>query len=509
MHRPFRSFLVAFALLSAFAISEARADMLLLKDGRVLERPKMEVVETGVKVYFENGEILVPAAMVESAVIENAPPYVPQTPEEQAKVDQGLVPFEGKWVKPDKREELLRKRVEERRAELQTIKEHMLWRNKWEAKTKHFEFEYTVPPKIAQYYQDLMEAYYKEFSKTWKISQPKDLGRLKVCFYITREDFHQIGGVGGGVLAYFRFVKPLELNFYYDRLDPRGTEQVMYHEANHYLQKLMNPDFKMPHFPGEALAEYYGASQFDPQTKKLEVGLVLEGRLTEVKMDILKGEVMGLEKMLTTDGMYQHYYWGWSLAHFLMHDKRYGKKFEKFVQTLASGKGVRQVPFQAGLVTVEPKEVWEHFKRTLGLKDEAAVKALEDEWHAYVKDQLQVTSARGLEEAATQAMNLGLDIKAKRLFKEAIDKGSTSALVYHHYADLLDRGSSRAEAVQYHRKALEFGPLEPDLYVSLGEALYAGDDKEEGKRLLSLALELDPDDGWLASRVKMLLSADK
>ena len=113
-----------------------------------------------------------------------------------------------------------------------------------------------------------MEAYFKAFAKDWKVRQPKDLGRLKVCFYIDRDDFMQIGGVSGGVLAYFRFVKPLELNFFYDRLDPALTEQVMYHEANHYLQYLLNPEFNMPHFPGEALAEYYGASVYDPEDEE-------------------------------------------------------------------------------------------------------------------------------------------------------------------------------------------------------------------------------------------------
>lgn len=503
-----RTLIVSLALCSTFLLTiPAHADMLLLEDGRVIERPKMEQVEKGVKVHFENGEILVPAEKIVSAILENAPPYEPKTPEEKAKMDKGLVPFEGKWVKPAKRDKLIQKLIAERKAMMAEIKKHTLWRNKWTEKSKHFEFEYTVPPNIGAYYRDLMEAYYKAFAKDWKVGQPKDLGKLKVCFYINREDFQQIGGAGGRALAYFRFVKPLELNFFYDRLDPALTEQVMYHEANHYLQYLLNPEFNMPHFPSEALAEYYGASVFDPKTKKLVTGQVLEGRLTEIQLDVLNGEMMGLEKMLTKE-MYEHYTWGWSLAHFLMNDKRYRKKFERFVKELASGKGVSHVPYNYGLKTVKMPQVWEHFKKTLGCSSPQKVLDLEKEWHEYVKQGLKVVTARGLEKAGTRAMHAGRDIRAKRLFKEAIDKGTDSAMAYHYYAKLLGRKGGRDEALKYHRKAIELAPLESSLYVSLARALRFGDDKEEGKRLLQLALELDPDNPYLAREVKSALEND-
>lgn len=510
MRRTFHSvFGHAFLGLAFLGVAvPARADVLLLEDGRILERPKMERAEDGVKVHFENGVVLIPSAMIEEAILENEPAFVPKTAEERAKTEKGLVPFEGKWVKPHKRDALIRKRIAARKAEVEEIRQHMKWKDRWREKTKHFEFEYTVAPHVCEYYRDLMEAYFKEFAKTWKVRQPKDLGRLTVCFYVNMGDFRQIGGAGGSALAYFRFVKPLELNFYYDRLDPDGTEQVMYHEVNHYLQLLMNPDFNMPHFPGEALAEYYGASKFDPKTKKLVTGHVLEGRLTEVKMDILAGKMLGLEKMLTTDRMYEHYYWGWSLAHFLMNDKRYRKKFERFVKDLAYGKNVRRVASIGRMTTVSMPELWAHFKRTMGLKNDEAVAALEAEWHAYVKDELQVVSSRGLEKAATRAMNLGYRIKSKRLFKEAIDKGTMSALAYHRYAELLGRDGSRKEAMGYMRKAIELAPLEGVFYRDLGRALQREGEEEEGKRLLALALELDPDNPWLAFEIEQLMEED-
>jgi tetratricopeptide (TPR) repeat protein len=492
------------ALLIAWA-APAHADLILLKDGRIFERSGMERVEGGVKVHFENGDVVVPESMIETAALENQPDFVPTTPEEKAKFEKGLVPFEGKWVKASKRDALVQKRIAERKAAIEEIRKHVLWRHKLEGKTKHFEFHYTVPPHIYEYFRDLMEAYYKEFAKTWKIKQPKDYGRLLVCFYANRGDFLQISGIGGGgALAYFKFVKPLELNFYYDRTDRDLTEQVMYHEVNHYLQLLLDPKFNMPHFPSEALAEYYGASKFDPKTKKLETGLVLEGRLTEIQMDVLNDEMMGLEKMLSAE-MYAHYYWGWSLVHFLMNDKSHRKKFEKFVKDLVAGKGVRHEPYGMGFVTVPMPKVWEHFKRCYGLKSDEDVKVFEEAWHAYVKDNLKLVTSRGLEKAAVRAMNAGRDIRAKRLFKEAIEKGSDTAMTYHHYAELLEQKGGRTEAIEYRKKALELAPLEASLYAELGRALrFGGGDEEEGKRLMKLALELDPDNPYLKKEIERL-----
>lgn len=477
---------------------EAVADTLLLEDGRIIEEKPMERAENGVKVKFENGEVFVPDRLIREAILQNAPPYEPKTPEEKEKVDKGLVPFEGNWVKPEKRKELIQKRIADRKEEIAKIREHSLWRNRYKEKTKHFEFEYTVPPHIFEYYRDLMEAYYKEFAKTWKVKQPRDLGRLKVCFYTNYSDFLQIGGVSNGVQGYFRFVKPIELNFYFNRLDPSYTEQVMYHEANHYLQMLLDPDFSMPHFPGESLAEFYGGANFDPKTKKLEVGLILESRLTEVKNDVAGGDMMGLEKMVSAGDMYEHYNWGWSLAHYLMNNSKTKKKFEKFVKSLVNGKGVKREAMGFGsMKTVPGTEVWRVFCQALGLKKDEDVKALEADWHAYVKDNLKLVTSSGLEKAAAAAMNTGRPIRAKRLFREAIEAGTENPMTFYRYAELLQRDSKYDEALKHLHKAIELEPLESKFYAEVGSLLRRQGNKEECKRYLALAKELDPDNPWL------------
>ena len=494
--------LLAVATLFLLTAAPARADVLLLKDGRILEREKMERVEGGVKVIFENGEVIVPSDKIREALLENDLIAAASSDADREKIAKGLVRFEGKWVKPEKRQALIEKKIAARKAYVEELRNHRVWRNRYKETTKHFKFEYTVSPEVFEYFRDVMEAYYKVFAKTWKIRQPKDLGKLTVCFYTDREKFMQIGGVGGGVLGYFRFVKPLELNFYYSRVDPDQTEQVMYHEANHYLQLLMNPKFDMPHFPGEALAEYYGASSYDRKTKKLTSGLILEGRLTEVKTDIAAGDVMSLEKMLKAGKMYEHYTWGWTFAHFLMNDKRYRKKFEKFVKDLSFGKKVKREGSIGQMRSVSGAEVYAHFRRTLGLKKDEQFKALEAEWHAYVKDTLQVTSTRGKELAASSASRVGRSIRAGRLFREAIEEGSTNPLTFYNYGDLLEDKGKTDEAAKMFRKAIELGPLEASFYASLGRVLHRKGEKEEGLRLMKLSLELDPDNPWLENAIE-------
>ncbi|MCP5065813.1 MAG: tetratricopeptide repeat protein [bacterium] len=488
------------ALLSSACL--AHADVLILKDGRILERDKMEGVPEGVKVHFENGVILIPKDAIQTSMLSNPPEPTDLSDADKASLAKGLVHFEGKWMTPAKRDKLFDKMYAARKAEVEKLRHHSLWRNRHKKNTKHFKFEYTVAPFVYEYYEQVMEAYYKAFAKTWKIKQTKDLGKLKVCFYTDAEKFWQIGGVSRGVLGYFRFVKPIELNFFYSRVDPEQTEQVMYHEANHYLQKLLKPDFSMPHFPGEAIAEYYGASKYDPKTKKLTTGLVLEGRLTEVKTDIAAGNMQELEPMIKTDGMYKHYTWGWTLAHFLMNDKRYAKKFQKFVKGLPFDPKVKRVSQMAGLETVAPEEVLRYFKKCLGLKDSAQAKALEAEWHDYIKNTLKAETTRGLELAAYSAMRVGRPIRAKRLFKEAIAAGSDHALTYYRYGDLLSNDGKSAQSIKMFRKALELGPLESEFYASLGRALVRNGEKDEGIRYMKLSLELDPDNPWLAESVE-------
>ena len=502
----------------------AQEDILLLKDGRIFDGITLERVEDGVLVHYKHGDIHVPEALIEEALIvgQEAPDYVPKNAEESKKLEEGLVPFEGKWVSPKVRERKIQKRIAERRAMVDEIDQHSVWRNRYKVKTKYFNFEHTIPPYVFDRYSNLMEAYFASFCKEWKVKPQKGYGvdpkdsRLLVCFYNDEDLFHQVSGAGRGTLGYFRFVKPLELNIYYERLDPSLTEEVMFHEANHYLQKLINVKFSYPHWPGEALAEYYGASRWDEKKKKISSGHVLEGRLTEVLTDIDRGKWLHIEELLATS-RYEHYTWGWTLVHFFMNDKRYAKKFHKFYVALANDKKIkRQSMGVDGLKTVRQEDVLPVLKEYLGIKTQEELETLEKEWFQYIQEELQVTSSHGLEKAAENARRYGRPIRAKRLFEEAFAAGGASALAHHNYAKLLVRNlhAGKGEdddwdlAQEHWQQAIQISPMTGEFYFSLGEAMMDFGDREEGARLMQLAGDLDPHNHRMLMSIEELTKED-
>jgi len=501
LHRP----LCLLLTLAALAGS-ARADFLLLRDGRVVEGVPIARAEGGVKLSYANGEVFVRQELISDVLIEQEVLAPASTPEEEAQRGKGMVRFEGRWITPKAREDQLKKRIAKKLAEIEEIKAHSEWRSRRQEKSKNFAFEHTLQLDVFEDYRDLMEAYFAQFLRDWKISAPKDLGRLKVCLYSDYDDMIQVGGAGNGVLGYFRFMPPLELNFFHDRLDPAFTEEVMFHETNHYLQKLIDMDFSMPHFPGESLAEYYGASSWDPVKKKLSTGLILEGRLVEVQDDISSGDMMELKRLISSERMYEHYTWGWTLVHFVMNDKRYTAKFQKWIMALPSAKDIkRQVNYQ-NLKDIEAAEVARSFMDYLGIKDDAALATMQKEWHAYVQEKLSLVTPRGKEAAARSAKNYGRHIKAKRLYKEAIEGGSTNPTTYHGYADLLAREGKSAEAQSMWKKAIELDPLTGEYYWGMGRSIKVKGDKAEGERWMKLAKEVDPEGSYIDIDLEALLS---
>jgi hypothetical protein len=482
------------ALLLALPSSEGK-DILCLKDGRIVQGKPMTRVDGGIEITYQNGKILVPEALIADAVLEADAKAPPLTDEEKEQAKKGFVRFESKWVTPDQRAALVAKRVDKHRLELEEIRSHGEWRNRWIEETPYYRFEYTVPQTIFAPYRDAMDAYTADFLKTWKIKKPRAEDRLPVCFYSDEESFLQISGVQKGVLGYFHPTRR-DLNIFYERLDPSLSEDVMFHEANHYLQMLLDEKFWVPHFPGEALAEYYGACSWDPVKKKLTVGLVQEGRLCEIQSDIDSGETMDLVRLVSTEDLYEHYTWGWSLVHFLMNDPRYAAKFQKFFLNLPDAKKVERITVNGSMWTISQADVMTVFARELGLKDADAVRRLDAEWHDYIDEKLKLVTATGKERAGFKAKQDNRKIKATRLLNEAIAMGSANPLVFHTLAEMKAEDGQLKDAGALWKKALELDPLN-GLFYSRWAFYSARLDKKEADRMQALAYELGTDDFWV------------
>ena len=170
-----------------------------------------------------------------------------------------------------------------------------------------------MPMNVFENYRDLFEEYFAAFAKTWKIRRPKDLEKMLVKFHVSHEEFMKVTGMPAGVGGFFYIIPPFELNIFYNPLDPDMTEQVIYHELGHYLQRLIDIDFNYPHWPGESLCEYYAASVWDPVKKKLEWGGLHDGRIVQIRTDIERGDWVKLEEQIV--GCHERngedYSWGW------------------------------------------------------------------------------------------------------------------------------------------------------------------------------------------------------
>jgi tetratricopeptide (TPR) repeat protein len=270
----------------------------------------------------------------------------------------------------------------------------------------------------------------------------------------------------------------------------------MFHEANHYLQNLVDPDFWVPHFPGESLAEYYGASSWDPVKKKLKVGQLQEGRLCEIQADIDSGDAMDLARLVSTEDLYEHYTWGWSLVHFLMNDARYAAKFQKFCLNLSSAKKITRISVNGTMWTISQADVMSVFARELGLKDADAVRKLDAEWHDYIDRELKLVTATGMERAGFRAKRDKRKLRATRLLKEAIAMGSRNPLAFHELAEIQAADGNLNEAGETWKRALALDPLN-GLFYSRWAFYLARRDKAEAERMQALAYELGTDDFWV------------
>ena len=419
------------------------------------------------------------------------------TDDEREKLAAGLVPLDGEWMSPERRDKILDDRREERAARIAEAQKHRKWKDRHVEQSKNFEFHYTIDPEDMKGFIELMETYFKEFTREWRIRKPRGVDRLKVCFYHDEDYYHQVSGAPSGVIGYYRFVPPRELSFYFERLDPEMTVDVMFHETNHYLTHLIDLDFKYPPWVNESLAEYYGASEWDPDSKDMKIGNLQEGRLAVIQDEIKADRWQGLEDLIRTEqGSFNavHYAWGWSLVHFLMSDRRYERGFKSFYLGLAKDKNIERELWFHRMKHVPPDAQIDALKKYLRLD---SLEELEKEWHDYVRG-LEAASHRGYHRAGQIALSRGMPIKAQRLFGTALEMGSENPQTHYGYGRALMQKGKYDEALAQFEAAIEKDPLEGMYYVRKAECLRRGRDADSDsaalKQLYELAAQVDPDD---------------
>ena len=511
--RPRTASLAAFgvALLAPLALAE---DLLQLKDGRVVDDVPMKVDGQFVVVSYKNGEIRVPMPLVEDYVIGGCAPEA-VTEEAKAQRANGQVWYHGKWMTPIARDKSVKAELKQREDDIAEAKAHAEWRNRYKFDSKNFRFESTLSKPQNEHYSALLDAYFDYFKKDWGCSVPKGWGKLKVCIYPDYDSFCKGAGVGGGIQAYYLFAPIPErtLNFFNTRTDERTTEMTMFHECNHYLVDLFGEGFRYPHWIGESMAEYFGGSTYDPKTHAVKIGQLQEGRLAEVRADLATGKKFPLVEMISksTRNTYEDYYWGWSFTHFMMETPAYQKKFRQFFVDLAKAPDVKRETNRFGSFTqptVTNDECLRVFKKRMGLADADAFDKLEKEWYASI-DKLEATNVRGYDEAGKTAAYSGMRLRAIRLLKTAVEMGSKNSNTYMLLSGCLRvKPEGLGEALEAMKKACDIDPLNAECWAERGFVLQLMGQKDEGKKLVALAYELDPG-GYFVDWQTLMHQADE
>ncbi len=485
---------VVVALVLAAAGPRARADTLALKDGRFFEGKPIEVTADGYVVKFKHGAITVPSALVDGFFKGKSGTYVPVTPEEKVRFAKGLARWKGRWVRIPVAERERKKAFAAREKRMEQMKARRFWRNHAEVKTKRFVFKHTLPDAVFLEFKDLFEAYYTYFTKYWRFKPSPKFGTVTINIYHNREYFEQVSGAPRGVIGYYMPTER-DLHFYFDRNNKAYTIDVMFHEGNHMLAHMINRNRWYPWWIGEGMAEYFGASEWNPATKTMKLGRLQAGRLAVLHAQIGDDKWVKLMDLLKTQGMGAvGYSWAWSLCHFLLHTPKYSKGFKRFFMAIGRDSRLKTVARFATIRQLPPTEVVEAFKRYVRVKD---MKALEQEWYDYIKTKLSLDGRADVNwvEAGWIMSMYGQRAKARLYYKRAIDKGAKSSAACFGYAELKLLQNMPGIALKYAKKAVELDPLHARAWALQGRARFSTDEHdEEAMRLLELAHEIDPDD---------------
>ena len=116
------------------------------------------------------------------------------------------------------------------------------------------------------------------------------------------------------------------------------------------------------------------------------------------------------------------------------------------------------------------------------IKSKEELLEMEKAWHAYIQENLEISTAQGFVRAAQMARYTGRKHRAKRLYEDAIATENANSLVYFLYGNLLEEMDDEKAAREAWRKAIEMDPLVAQYYITLAGALIEDEEAwEEGR----------------------------
>lgn len=421
--------ILGIAMLVLLAGASARADTLLLQDGRVLVGPPVEKTTDGVVVHFENGDVQVSKRDVVARYDEDDPEADLQ-----------------------------------RKAHLR----HRLWRNRHKEASEHFLFETTMSRPVFHLYRDRMLAYYRALIAELGVEVAEDAS-LKVCLYGDEQDFRQIGGASAGVVAYYGWVLR-EINGF-DDPTKRGTciRGLQWATAS-YVVGLAFPQLPRKHPLAQGLTDYYAAAMPVPgDPARFTFGLAV-GELCETLTIRGAGGVERCLEDCADEDRWRRNACAWAMVHFAMQDE--------------AGKVALLERLRSFTPSAPPA-----LPELLGLESEEAQERHAAALKAHVAG-LRLTTVPDLLGAARVADNHISAGLVKDLHERAVALAPDDLEARFALASCLEDLQRYAAAAEAWRAVLALSPLHVKARENLARCLGRSDDAERSEREAKLAREI-------------------
>ncbi len=377
--------LLAPPALANLPIPRGGLDNILLKDRRVIRCKVGEETEGRLAIEMEGHTFQIPRDDVLAIRYYRDFDSTPTNEAEEAKVAKGMVKWEGKWLS-EKRATSLREAEEKRlQALLDEDAKHAEWDNRWILETKHFRIEANIPKAKLDLYAEMLEAYYKHLEKQLGIRLKGKWKRFKlpVYFFKHREEYlkrRRDSGQDKGEHALGHFVPVTdkeELVMFDQKGNTKGTLEVMFHEATHFLIYLTDPNLRKPRWMNEACAEYYGGAEFEDG--EFSPGQVHDARVLGFIHSSERGKLESLENLIeagnpgASAGLQsfppQFYDQSWLIAHYCMNTKKHQRRWKTYLEKILE----RKVKTEAIEASANKFVPWEEdfalFTNTLKIKD--------------------------------------------------------------------------------------------------------------------------------------------
>lgn len=260
---------------------------------------------------------------------------------------------------------------------------HRKFRTPWRREASVIFVETNTDEAKLHYYCDTVSAFYKRFSKIFRIRKnPVQAWGKKVGVKVfrTREDFDRYSRESGvdssGAVGYYR-LNVKEIVLYYDPNAPESTLDTLFHEGAHLFTHLVLGErfYALPHWMSEGIAEYFAPSKLDRKKKDLRYGLPAYDRLRYARRILnaqkpsLRGDLLAITDYSSFGAA--RYSLAYTLIHMLLEKPRRGSTKPKYRDRFLS---------YWAAVTKGHNSI-ESFERLIGPIDR-----IEEEWHEYIAE---------------------------------------------------------------------------------------------------------------------------